>query len=193
MATLSQAGIYGVGNGILMPKLKNRFRVTFSSFGTTASDSKNVSMQATNVSRPNLSFDEVALHRYNSVAYVAGKHTWEPCSITVEDDITNGASGVIAAQLEKQQRLIGASGPWLNSEAAASSYKFVTVIEMLDGNTTVTETWTLEGCYLASVDWGEVDYSASEASTMTLSIRFDHARQKLGSTITGTAIGGLGS
>ena len=108
MATLSQAGIYGVGNGILMPKLKNRFRVTFSGFGATTSDSKNVSMQATNVSRPNLSFEEVALHRYNSVAYVAGKHSWEPCSVTVEDDITNGASGVIAAQLEKQQRLIAA-------------------------------------------------------------------------------------
>jgi hypothetical protein len=191
MATMSQAGIYGIGNGILMPKLKNRFRVTFVNIGGAASTGTNISMQVTNVSRPNLSFEEVAIHRYNSVAYVAGKHSWEPCSITVEDDITNLASTVVAAQLEKQQRLIGATGKWLNSEGTASNYKFVTVIDLLDGNETVTETWKLEGCYLASVDYGENDYSASEASTMTLSIRFDHARQTLGSSVTGSAVGGL--
>ena len=29
MSTVSQMGIPGVGNGIFMPKLKNRWRVTF--------------------------------------------------------------------------------------------------------------------------------------------------------------------
>jgi hypothetical protein len=190
MATLAEAGIYGIGNGILMPKLKNRWRVRFIGIGSSNSGN-NMSMQATNVSRPNLSFEEVALHRYNSIAYVAGKHSWEPCSLTIEDDVTNTAATVIAEQLEKQQRLIGATGAWLNTEATANAYKFGTVLEALDGNETITETWKLEGCYLASVDWGDLDYSASEAATMTLSIRFDHARQVLGNTVTGSAIGGL--
>ena len=190
MATLAETGIYGVGNGVLMPKLKNRWRVRFIGVGSS-NNGNNLSMQATNVSRPNLSFEEVALHRYNSIAYVAGKHTWEPCSITIEDDVTNTASTVVAEQLERQQRLIGATGPWLNTEATASAYKFGTVLDLLDGNETITESWKLEGCYIASVDWGELDYSASEAMTMSLSIRFDHGRQVLGSEVNGTAIGGL--
>jgi len=190
MATLSEVGIAGIGNGILMPKLKNRWRVRFIGIGSSNSGN-DLSLQATNISRPNLSFEEVQLHRYNSVAYVAGKHSWEPCSFTVEDDVTNKASKVVGEQLEKQQRLIGATGPWLNTEATASTYKFGAVLDMLDGNETVTESWKLEGCYLSSVDWGEGDYSASEASTIGLTIRFDHARQVLGTQVSGTAIGGL--
>jgi hypothetical protein len=79
----------------------------------------------------------------------------------------------------------------LNTEATASSYKFGVVIEALDGNETITETWKLEGCYIASVDYGEFDFSTSDASTISLSLRFDNARQEHGSEVSGTAVGGL--
>jgi hypothetical protein len=190
MATLSEVGIAGVGNGILMPKIKNRWRITFSGLGSGTMGNE-ISLQATTCSRPNLSFEEIKLDRYNSTAYVAGKHSWEPCALTVEDDVTNQASKVVQAQLEKQQRLIGATGPWLNSEATASTYKFGTKIDLLDGNELVTESWKLEGCWFVSADFGELDYGASEALTIALSIRFDHARQVLSSGMSGNALGGL--
>lgn len=189
MATLMEVGIPTVGNGILMPKIKNRWRVTFSGLGT-GSMGNDVSLQATTVSRPNLSFEEIKLDRYNSTAYVAGKHSWESMNLTVEDDITNKATTTIQAQLEKQQRLIGATGPWLNSEATASSYKFGTKIELLDGNEVVVETWKLEGCWIMQADYGDLDYSASESVTVALTIRFDQARQEIVSGGTGSAIGG---
>ena len=190
MATMGQAGIPGIGVGILMPKLQNRFRIQFSGIGNGV-DGNDLSLQAVTISLPNLSFEEVQLDRYNSRAYVAGKHTWDPCSITVESDITNKADAIIQAQLEAQQRLIGASGPWLNTEATASSYKFGTTISALDGNEGVVSTWKLEGCYIASCEFGQYDFSVSDKQMISLSLRFDNARQELFSSVEGSAIGGL--
>lgn len=149
-------------------------------------------MQVTNITLPNLSFEEVTLHRYNSVAYVAGKHTWEPISVTVEDDITGLAATVIKGQLETQQRLIGVdlNGRWLNTAATGSDYKFGARIEQLDGDEGVVQTWILEGCMLQSADFGDRDYSASEAATITCNIRYDHARHIESGAGYGTALGG---
>ena len=196
MATLSQFGIPGVGAGILHPRLKNKFRITFQGIGQLVagipSASRNLSMQVTNITLPNLSFEEVTLHRYNSVAYVAGKHTWEPISVTVEDDITGLAATVIKGQLETQQRLIGndLDGRWLNTAATGSDYKFGAKIEQLDGDEGVVQTWILEGCMLTSADFGDRDYSASEAATITFNLRYDHARHIESGAGYGTALGG---
>ena len=93
MATINDIGIPGVGTGILEPKRKNRWRVTFANMGGGGVDSQPVSAQVITVTRPRLSFEEVALHRYNSVAWVAGKHTWEALTMTIqelEDQFTSG-------------------------------------------------------------------------------------------------------
>lgn len=149
-------------------------------------------MQTTNVTLPNLSFEEVMLHRYNSVAYIAGKHSWEPITLTVEDDITGLAATVVKNQLETQQRLIGVDldGRWLNTAATGSDYKFGVRIEQLDGDEGIVQTWILEGAYLSSADFGDRDYSASEAATITMNIRYDHARHIESGAGYGTALGG---
>lgn len=194
-ATLSQVGIPGVGNGILQPKHKNRWQVLFTGLGGTLGSNSGVpndlALQVVTMTRPSLSYEEIQLDRYNSRAYVAGKHSFEPCSLTVEDDVTNRASNAIQTQLERQQRLIGATGPWMNTEATAFGYKFGMIIEMLDGNETVVESWKYEGCFLQAVDWGDGDYSTGEKMIITLTVRYDHVRQTLNAAVTGSAIGGL--
>lgn len=194
MATLSQMGIPGAGFGILHPKQKFRWQVTFVQLArlVPGASSRELTRQATNVTRPNLSFEEVAIHRYNSVAYVAGKHSWDMISLTVEDDITGLASYAIQGQLESQQRLIGADldGSWHNSAATGSDYKFGTILEQLDGKEGVVETWKLEGCFIQAADYGDLDYSASDAATITLQLRYDHARQELTGQGYGTALNG---
>ena len=65
------------------------------------------------------------------------------------------------------------------------------VLEMLDGNEAVTESWKYEGCFFSAVDWGDVDYSTGEKMTINLTVRYDHARQVLVSSVVGSAIGGL--
>jgi hypothetical protein len=194
MATIADIGIPGVGTGILHPKQKNRFRVTFANFGGGA-NSQPISMQTITVSRPTLNFAEVELHRYNSVAYIAGKHSWDELKLTLQDDVTGSASAVVQAQLQKQQWLIGAEGQWLAAAGEGSLYKFVTYIAQLDGNDKVIETWTVEGCWIKSSNYGELDYKDGEAVQIDLSIRFDHARQSLGgySQGPGIASGGPGA
>ena len=194
MATLSQMGIPGAGFGILHPKQKHRWQVTFVGLArlVPGASSREITRQATTITRPNLSFEEVPIHRYNSVAYIAGKHTWEPISLTVEDDITGLAAYAVQGQLETQQRLIGGDlpGEWLNAAATGSDYKFGTILEALDGNEGIVERWRIEGCFLMSADYGDLDYSSSEAATITMQIRYDHARQELTGSGYGTALNG---
>lgn len=194
MATLSQMGIPGAGFGVLHPKQKYRWQITFVGLArlVPGSSSREITRQATSITRPNLSFEQIEMHRYNSTSYVAGKHTWDPINVTLEDDITGLASYAVQGQIETQQRLIGADlpGEWLNSAATGSDYKFGTIIQQLDGNEGVVETWKLEGCFIQSADYGDLDYSSSDAATITLSLRYDHARQELTGQGYGTALSG---
>lgn len=188
-------GIPGVGTGILQPKLKNRWRVTFIGIGADGSSSQPLSHQAVTVTRPSLSFAEVELHRYNSRAYVAGKHEWQPCQISFEDDVTGSASRIINDQVSKQQFLIGAEGPFLGAAEEGSIYKFAAKIEMLDGKEQVIEKWVMQGCFIQQADYTDLDFSASEAVMINLTLRFDHAYQEIGgyNAGQGIALGGAGA
>jgi len=194
MSTINDFGIPGIGTGIFHPKQKNRYRVTFANMGGGV-DSQPLSMQVVTASRPVLTFDEVELHRYNSRAWVAGKHSWEPLNITIEDDVTSSATAVIQQQLQTQQFLIGAEGQWLATAGEGSLYKFVTYLDMLDGNEQVIERWTLEGCWIQNVDYTDLDYASGDPVQITLIIRFDHARQDNLNSYNqgeGVALGGAG-
>ena len=192
MSTINDFGIPGVGSGILQPKQKNRWRVTFANMGGGA-DSQPVSMQAVTITRPKLTFEKVPLHRYNSVAMIAAKHSWDPMSITLQDDVLGTAAAIVQAQLQKQQWLIGAEGQWLAAAGEGSLYKYVTYLDMLDGNDQVIEKWTVEGSFIESVDWGDLDYSTGEPVTIALTVSYDHARQSIGGYKgPGIATGGAG-
>ena len=193
MSTINDIGIPGVGTGILHPKQKNRWRVTFANLGGGA-DSQPVSMQAVRFARPKLNFAEVELHRYNSIAYIAGKHSWDPCTFTLQDDVTGTASTVLNSQFQKQQWLIGAEGQWLAAAGEGSLYKFVTYCDQLDGNDVVIEKWTIEGCWIQAGSWGDLDYSSGDPIELEMTIRYDHARQAIGGYAQGQGIatGGAG-
>jgi hypothetical protein len=193
MSTINDIGIPGIGSGILHPKHKNRWRVSFANMGGGA-DSQPVSMQAITITRPKVQFEEIVLHRYNSISYIGGKHSWDPITLTLQDDVNGTASAVVQAQLQKQQWLIGAEGQWLAAAGEGSLYKFVTYLDQLDGNDQVIEKWTIEGCHLNSVGYDQLDYSVGEPVTIELNIRYDHARQTLGGYTQGPGIatGGAG-
>ncbi len=195
MATINQLGIPGVGTGILQPKLKNRWRVTFIGIGAAGASSQPLSMQAVTITRPSLTFQEVELHRYNSRAYVAGKHEWEACQVSLEDDVTGSASKIVNDQISKQQFLIGAEGPFLGAAEEGSIYKFATKIEMLDGQEQPIERWVMQGCFIQQADYTDLDFGVSEAVMINLTLRFDHAFQEIEgyNAGEGVALGGAGT
>ena len=181
MATLNKFGVpLGADGqegrlGILQPKLRYRYRVRTVNFGPST-DQINLTQQVISVSKPQVTTEQVLIDLYNSKAWVAGKHEWQPLTLTVRDDITNAVSSLVGYQMQKQVNHFEQTAP-----AAGVNYKFNMIIEVMDGgNVVVQERWDLEGCWLVDVNWNELDYAASESQSITMSVRFDNATQSGG-------------
>jgi hypothetical protein len=170
------AGQSASSQGLLMPKLKYRFRVGLQNFGVTKPTTE-ITKQVMNVTRPKVTFENMELHVYNSKVNYAGKYTWDPITLVVRDDQSSAVSKLCGEQIQKQFDFY--------EQASASSgidYKFTTVIEILDGGNgayepTVLETFQLIGCYVTDITYQQVDYSSSEALDISMSIKFDNAIQ----------------
>ena len=179
------------GGGILMPKLKYRFRVTFENFGsgTGTPNITEMTKQVIDFTRPTLTFENIDLPIYNSTLKMAGKHSWGDVSCNLRDDALSSVQKLVGSQLQKQLDFFE-----MASAAAGADYKFTTKFEVLDGGNggvapVVLESWELYGCYLKEVNYGDANYGTSEAMTIALSITYDNASQ---SAQDGTA-GGVGT
>ena len=188
----------GSNQGLLMPKLQYRFRVNFIDFGAIGDDQGALTLtrQVIDAARPQVQFDEITLNAYNSRVYLAGKHTWQPLSINVRDDASGLISKAVGAQLQKQLDFFEQQ-----SAASGSDYKFSTEIQILDGgngiNTPIVlENWSLAGCFLQQANYQTLNYGASEAVTIALTIRYDNAIQTNGSgdltSLPGSGVGQSG-
>ena len=176
--------------GLLMPKLKYRFRVTFENFGVSTPRTE-LTKQVIDFTRPEVSFEEMVLDIYNSRVKLAGKHTWGDVTVNLRDDAVGNVSRLVGEQLQKQFDFMEQS-----SARSGIDYKFITRCEMLDGGNganvpVVLETWELYGCYLNSVNYNDLNYGTSEAATITMALKFDNAIQipansGVGATVTRT-------
>jgi hypothetical protein len=188
MGLISDLGVEG--GGIHHPQHKNRWAINFLGL---PGPSHELRLQAITADRPKLEFEKIQLDRYNTRAYVAGKYTWQTISVTFEADLGGLVVNAIQAQLERQQSIIGpGAAPILPAAPHGELYKFGIHLDMLDGASLFPlERWFVEGCYLENVDWGDLDYAASETVKVVCTISYDHARQLITSPYPGAkATGG---
>ena len=174
--------------GLLMPKLQYRFRVSLENFGVSTPTTE-LTKQVIDVSRPNVSFEQMTLDVYISRVYLAGKHTWEPVALNLREDVNNNVQKLVGEQLQKQFDFFEQS-----SAASGLDYKFVTRMEILDGGNgihtpNILDTFELYGCYLESANYNTLNYATNEPVTVSLSIRYDNAIQTPADTGIGTAVG----
>jgi hypothetical protein len=172
--------------GLLMPKLKYRFRAVFENFGVST-DRVELTKQVESISRPNLNMNPFTIDVYNSKVNLVGKPTWEAVTVTLRDDAGGNVSKLVGEQIQKQFDFAEQS-----SAASGIDYKFVLKFEMLDGGNGVNqpnilETWELYGALLSTVNYGDMSYGESSPATIQLSVMYDNAIQ----TPTGTGIGTL--
>ena len=170
--------------GLLMPKLQYRFRVSLQNFGVTTPTTE-LTKQVVDVTRPTVAFEPIEIPVYNSKAYLAGKHTWSPVTLNLREDVNNNVQKLVGEQLQKQFDFFEQS-----SAASGIDYKFTGRIEMLDGGNGssapgILETWELYGAYIENVNYNTLAYATSDPATITMSMRYDNAIQ----TPTGTGIG----
>jgi hypothetical protein len=172
--------------GLLMPKLKYRFRASFEGFGVSNPKSE-LTKQVVDIKRPSVSFNPITIDVYNSKVYLQGKPEWQETTINLRDDAAGNVSKLVGEQIQKQFDFMEQS-----SAASGIDYKFILRYEVLDGGNganqpNVLETWELYGCMLSNVDYGEMNYSTNDPVQIALTIRFDNAVQ----TPTGTGVGTL--
>jgi len=174
--------------GLLMPKLKYRFRTVFENLGVSTPRTE-LTKQVMTFTRPSVSFDDMTIDLYNSRVRLAGKHTWDDVTVELRDDASGAVAKLVGEQLQKQLDFMEQS-----SASSGIDYKFVTRCEVLDGGNganepTVLETWELYGCYLTTVNYNDLTYADSAPATVSLTIRFDNAVQTpIGSGL-GTSVG----
>jgi hypothetical protein len=172
--------------GMLMPKLKYRFRIMFENFGVSSGTTE-LTKQVSTAVRPTVTFDDQTLGVYNSTIHFAGKPKWGTMAIKLRDDVTGAVSKLVGEQLQKQFDFFEQS-----SAASGGDYKFTMRIEMLDGgngNTTpqVLETWECYGCYIQGSNYEALDYTQQGAAEITLTIQPDNCVQTGATAGVGTA------
>jgi hypothetical protein len=174
--------------GLLMPKLQYRFRVTLENFGVSTPTTE-LTKQVMDVTRPTISFENMEIPVYNSKINLAGKHTWSPLSLNLREDVNNNVQKLVGEQLQKQFDFMEQA-----SAASGTDYKFLTRIEILDGGNgdlqpTVLETWECYGCYVNEANYNTLNYATNEPVTVSLSITYDNAVQTPENTGVGTEVG----
>jgi len=132
--------------------------------------------------RPNVTFENIDLPIYNSTIKLAGKYSWQDITCNIRDDAAGNVTQLVGEQLQKQLDFAE-----MSSASSGIDYKFTTVFEVLDGGNGTNapialETWTILGCYLQGVNYGDSNYGTNEPMQIALTIRFDNAVQGVGGT-----------
>lgn len=162
--------------GMLMPKLKYRFRIMFENFGVT-SPSTELTKQVQTAAKPTVQFQNMVIETYNSKINYAGKPTWNPITVVIRDDATGIVSKLVGEQMQKQFDFFEQA-----SAASGIDYKFLMRIEITEGGNgihvpTVLETWECYGCYIQQANWQSLSYSEAAPQTIDLNIQPDNCIQ----------------
>ncbi len=173
---LSDVGQSASSQGLIMPKLKYRFRLLFIGFGI-AVDTTELTKQVMDFKRPSVKFAEETIDIYNSKVHYAGKPAWSPTNVTLRDDVQGNIQSLVGQQVQKQFDFLNQA-----SASSASDYKFELLAQVLDGGNgidapVVLETWDLVGCFVDNVDYDQNQYDQSSPLTIKMSITFDNAIQ----------------
>jgi len=129
-------------------------------------------------SRPSVAFDEVEMDHNQEKVYLAGRHTWEPITLTWYDvEQQPNVSEEVYKWLNRRQN--GGGGPFNELEtmriSKPSDFKKDAVLKMINGSGASTESWKLYQCWPQSVNWNSLDYSSSDLQLIEVTLRFDRA------------------
>jgi len=159
------------------PKRAFRFTVTMTNIGS------GIIWYAKKVGKPKFSVGEAEHDFLDKKFYYPGKITWETIDLTLVDPVSPDAAGELLSMLVTAGYTIPAGVASLvpdgglttiSKESAVNSLGEI-IIEQIDSQGETLETWTLNGAWLQSVEFGELDYSAEDLTEISLTVRYDWA------------------
>lgn len=143
------------------PKKKNRFVLEF----PTELGIESYLVQTSG--KPSLEIGSVELPFMNTSTFVAGRAVWQTMDITFIDVI--GPSTTQKVMEWVRLHFESATGRM----GYAIGYKKNLVLKALDPTGVEVEKWTLIGCQITSVAFGEDDYSSEDIQEVSITIQPD--------------------
>ena len=119
--------------------------------------------------RPNITLNEVALDHINVKRYVKGKAEWQQLTVTLYDPIVpSGAQAVMEWVRLHHESVTGRDG-------YSDFYKKDITFNVLGPVGDKVEEWTLKGAFIQAATFSDMDYSATNVSDISLTLRYDYA------------------
>ena len=119
--------------------------------------------------RPNITLNEVALDHINVKRYVKGKAEWQQLTVTLYDPIVpSGAQSVMEWVRLHHESVTGRDG-------YSDFYKKDITFNVLGPVGYKVEEWTLKGAFIQAATFSDMDYSATNVSDISLTLRYDYA------------------
>ena len=147
------------------PKRQNRFILRFpSSLGINE-------WFVESAKRPSIKIASTEIQFLNTSTYVAGRFNWDEISVKFRDPIGPSAAQALMEWVRLHaESVTGRMG-------YAAGYKKDIELEMLDPTGVVVEKWIIQGCFLTSLNFGDLNYSQDELATIDASLRMDRCIQ----------------
>lgn len=160
-------GIGKLGSPNIMFKTKFRWMLhVIGADGRLVSDRCFVKVAA----RPQLDIEEVELDFLKQKTWIPGKSNWQSTTITVWGIQEGGGAELTeyVAQVYSQAQ----NNPLVQFE------KCTFVLELFDGCGSLLESWHMKEGFITSVNFGELDFSSSEETTLELEVRYTQVEYK---------------
>ena len=142
------------------PKLKNRYIMQID--GIPAYLIKTAA-------RPQITFEEVTLEHMNVKRYVKGKGEWQQMAITLYDPVVPSAAQSVMEWVRLSHESV------TGRDGYSDFYKKDITFQVLGPVGDVIEEWKLKGAFIQDANFGELDFGASEAVEIALTLRYDYA------------------
>ncbi len=142
------------------PKRKNRWVIAINGLDA---------FTAKTATRPQISFDETVIDYINEKRYLAGKYTWQPMNLTINDPIVPSAAQKVMEWIrlcyESQTGRMG----------YAQFYQKNINLKLLDPVGAVVEDWEIQNAWIQDSNFNDLDYTSSDPVDISLVIRYNRA------------------
>lgn len=124
-------------------------------------------------SRPNVSIEETEINFLNAKTWIPGKASWESITVTYIDT----ATAALAPLYNWLASVYNFTDPInLQQGSQRADYSATAIVKMWDGCGQLIETWTLGDVWPTAINFGDLDYSNSEESTIELTLRYSQVK-----------------
>ncbi len=127
-------------------------------------------------SRPNLTIDEVEINFLNGKTWIPGKASWETITVTYYDVATASGAQIRALWDWLASVYNFTNNVCLQMGSNRRAYAGKAVLSLWDGCGAELERWTLNDVWPQAINFGDLDYSASEEVNIELTLRYSDVK-----------------